>query len=199
MGGRRTRSIPGAPRLRRLATEWKPGGPPRPPRPGAWPALGTLLAAGLVVGPLELALTLAIEPFYDPAPGLFRGNRHVAWIIPAVNLAIFGAAGALLAGLARTRRGAEAAARLASRALAAWITRAAIASPTLLFFSRKSSSRGRIIDSTRPRTSGLFSRPLVCPWNCGSCTQTESTAVRPSRISSALTSTPFLSSSWSFK
>ena len=90
------------------------------------------------------------------------------------------------------RRTCEAAARLASRALAAWITRWAIASPTLLFLIRKFSSRGRTIDSTSARTSGLFSRPLVCPWNCGSRTQTESTAVSPSRMSSPLISIPFL-------
>ena len=88
-----------------------------------------------------------------------------------------------------------AAARLASRALAAWITRAAIASPTLLFLSRKFSSAGRTIDSTCALTSGLLSRPLVCPWNCGSRTQTDSTAVSPSRMSSRLISIPFLTRS----
>ena len=98
----------------------------------------------------------------------------------------------LIAVLRRTWR---AAARLASRALAAWITRAAIASPTLLFLSRKFSSAGRTIDSTCALTSGLFSRPLVWPWNCGSRTQTARTAVSPSRMSSRLISIPFLTRS----
>ena len=68
----------------------------------------------------------------------------------------------------------------------------AIASPTLLFLSRKFSSRGRTIDSTCALISGLFSRPLVWPWNCGSCTQTASTAVSPSRMSSPLDLHPLL-------
>ena len=99
--------------------------------------------------------------------------------------------------MAVLRRTWLAAARLASRALAAWMTRWTIASATLLFLIRKSSSRGRTIESTSARTSGLFSRPLVWPWNCGSRTQTERTAVSPSRMSSALISGPFLASSWS--
>ena len=39
--------------------------------------------------------------------------------------------------------------------------RAAIASPTLLFLSRKFSSAGRAIDSICAFTSGLLSRPFV--------------------------------------
>ncbi len=69
--------------------------------------------------------------------------------------------------MAVLRRTWLAAARLASRALAAWITRAAIASPTLRFLSRKSSSRGRIIDSTSERTSGLFKPSLGLPLELG--------------------------------
>ena len=97
--------------------------------------------------------------------------------------------------IAVLRRTCEAAARLASRARAAWITRLAMASPTLLFLSRKFSRLGRTIDSTWALTSGLFSRPLVWPWNWGSRTQTASTAVRPSRMSSRLISIPFLTRS----
>jgi arylsulfatase A-like enzyme len=67
---------------------------------------------GLLTGLLELGLTLALEPYYDDAPGFFRGNRHVVWIIPVVNLAIFGAAGLLLGLLVRIRSATTA--RLAS-------------------------------------------------------------------------------------
>jgi arylsulfatase A-like enzyme len=58
---------------------------------------------GLVTGLLELGLTLALKPFYDDALGFFRGNRHILWIVPLVNLAIFGACGLALGLLGRRR------------------------------------------------------------------------------------------------
>ena len=61
------------------------------------------------------------------------------------------------------------AAREASRALAARAIRSTMAAPADLFSSRKVSSAGRMALSTWFCTSGLPSRSLVCPWNCGSC------------------------------
>jgi hypothetical protein len=60
----------------------------------------------------------------------------------------------------------------------------------MLWFSQCSSA-GRTCPSTAEVTSGLFSRSFVCPWNCGSCTKTLSTATSPSRMSSAVSVTPF--------
>ena len=92
-----------------------------------------------------------------------------------------------------------AAARLASRALAAWITRGGDRVADALVLEQEVLER-RAGPSTRPATltSGLFSRPLVWPWNCGSWTQTERTAVSPSRMSSRLISIPFLTRSCVF-
>jgi arylsulfatase A-like enzyme len=106
MGDRLARDVVVKPRLRRLATEWKPGagGPGPSTRDGVMLALGASLAAGLFTGQLELGLTLALEPLHDPAPGLFRGNRHILWIIPVVNLAVFSLAGLVLGLAARSRR-----------------------------------------------------------------------------------------------
>ena len=50
---------------------------------------------------------------------------------------------------------------------------------------------GRTMPSTADSTSGLFSRSLVCPWNCGSATNTDRMPVVPSRMSSAVSVTPF--------
>ena len=54
------------------------------------------------------------------------------------------------------------------------------------FSSRCSPNFSLTIVSTRPLMSGLFSRPLVCPSNCGLARRTLMTAVRPSRTSSPL-------------
>lgn len=59
--------------------------------------------AGLCTGLLELALELGIKRFSGDFPIFFRGNRHVLWMVPVVNLVVFGAVGALLALLARRR------------------------------------------------------------------------------------------------
>ena len=83
------------------------------------------------------------------------------------------------------------AARLASRARAARMMRATIDSATLMLVFSQCSSAGRTCESTADITSGLLRRSLVCPWNCGSCTKTLSTATRPSRMSSAVSVTPF--------
>ena len=83
------------------------------------------------------------------------------------------------------------AARLASRARAARMMRATIDSATLMFVFSQCSSAGRTCESTADITSGLFRRSLVCPWNCGSGTNTLSTATSPSRMSSAVSVTPF--------
>ena len=67
-------------------------------RVGLRPAEVALLAVwyGLATGLLELGLLLALKPLHDPSPGFFRMNRHALWMIPAVNLAVFGTAGLLL-------------------------------------------------------------------------------------------------------
>ena len=83
------------------------------------------------------------------------------------------------------------AARLASRARAARMMRATIDSATLMLVFSQCSSAGRTCESTADSTSGLFRRSLVCPWNCGSCTKMLSTATSPSRMSSAVSVTPF--------
>jgi arylsulfatase A-like enzyme len=66
-------------------------------------AVGIAVWFGLVVGPAELGLTLTLKLLRDPAPVLFRLNRHILWTIPLVNLALFSLCGLLLALLARTR------------------------------------------------------------------------------------------------
>ena len=50
-------------------------------------------------------MTLVLGPLDDPAPGLFRGNRHVVWVIPVVNPATFATVGLGLGWLARWRPG----------------------------------------------------------------------------------------------
>lgn len=57
------------------------------------------LWAGLVVGLVESALFLARVRFLQH--GLYRKSPHVLWMIPAADLAIFGAAGLLLAAVVR--------------------------------------------------------------------------------------------------
>jgi arylsulfatase A-like enzyme len=52
---------------------------------------------GLIVGLGELGLTLAQKPLTDPAPGLFRMNRHILWTIPVVDFAVFGLIGLVTA------------------------------------------------------------------------------------------------------
>ena len=83
------------------------------------------------------------------------------------------------------------AARLASRARAARMMRATIASAIVLLWFSQCSSAGRTIESTIAVTSGLFSRSFVCPWNCGSLMKMLSTPIMPSRMSSAVSVTPF--------
>ena len=61
------------------------------------------------------------------------------------------------------------AAREASRALAARMMRSTMVVPAVRFWCRKFSSAGRMALSTSACASGLPSRSLVCPWNCGSC------------------------------
>ncbi len=82
------------------------------------------------------------------------------------------------------------ASRRASRARAARIARATIASPALPFSSSHCSSAGRTTPSTAGAASGLFRRSFVWPWNCGSGRYTETTATTPSRMSSAVKVTP---------
>jgi len=62
------------------------------------PAEVALIAVwyGLATGLGELALLLVLKPLRDPSPGFFRMNRHALWMIPTVNLAVFGMAGLLL-------------------------------------------------------------------------------------------------------
>ena len=83
------------------------------------------------------------------------------------------------------------AARLASRARAARMILATIDSATLMFVFSQCSSAGRIAESTSAMASGLFRRSFVCPWNCGSWMKTLRTAINPSRMSSAVSVTPF--------
>jgi arylsulfatase A-like enzyme len=80
------------------------GGRPGPDAPfGVRAALGMSTWFGLVVGPAELGLTLALKLLRDPSPAFFRLNRNILWTIPLVNLAVFGVVGLLLALLARLR------------------------------------------------------------------------------------------------
>ena len=68
--------------------------------------------------------------------------------------------------------------------------RATIASAIVMLWFSQCSSAGRTTPSTADSSSGLFSRSLVCPWNCGSWMKTLSTPVSPSRMSSAVIVTP---------
>ena len=51
---------------------------------------------------------------------------------------------------------------------------------------------GRTKLSTVAVISGLLSLSLVCPWNCGSRTNTDSTPTTPSRMSSAVIFSPLI-------
>ena len=83
------------------------------------------------------------------------------------------------------------AARLAARARAARMIRATTASATLMLWFSQCSSAGRTSPSTTTISSGLLSRSLVCPWNCGSGTKRLRTPMIPSRMSSVVRVTPF--------
>ena len=82
------------------------------------------------------------------------------------------------------RRVSSRALRAASRARAASTTLPAIARASSGFSSRNSSSFWLTIASTTPLTSLETSLSLVCEENFGSGTLTDSTAIRPSRMSS---------------
>ena len=82
------------------------------------------------------------------------------------------------------------AARDASLARAARMMRATTASAIVLLSLSHFSTAGRMTLSIWPCVSGLLSRSLVCPWNCGSTTYAESTHTMPSRMSSAVRVTP---------
>ena len=83
------------------------------------------------------------------------------------------------------------AARLASRARAARMIRATIASAIVWFEFSQCSSAGRTIESTIAVISGLLSRSFVWPWNCGSFMNTLRMPTTPSRMSSVVSVTPF--------
>jgi arylsulfatase A-like enzyme len=90
-------------RLRRLVAEVRPDARAIDVSPGPLALLVGSIWFGLVTGLIELGLTLALKPFYDEALGFFRGNRHVLWIVPLVNLAVFATCGLLLGLVARRR------------------------------------------------------------------------------------------------
>jgi arylsulfatase A-like enzyme len=58
---------------------------------------------GLITGPLEVGLVLALKQVRDGTPGLFHMNRHILWMIPLSHLGLFAAVGLLLALLLRFR------------------------------------------------------------------------------------------------
>ena len=74
--------------------------------------------------------------------------------------------------------------RAASRARAAVTAFSMMRRPMEGFSSSSGPSLAATADSTRPFTSGLPSRVLVWPSNCGSASFTLTTAERPSRVSS---------------
>ena len=60
---------------------------------------------GLIVSLAELGLRFAQKPLTDASPGLYRMNRHLFWMIPTVNLVVFGLCGIVAGcscGLPRT-------------------------------------------------------------------------------------------------
>ena len=63
--------------------------------------------------------------------------------------------------------------------------------PCVVLWFSQCSSAGRTIESTMAVTSGLFRRSFVWPWNCGSLMKMLSTPTTPSRMSSAVSVTPF--------
>ncbi len=65
--------------------------------------LGGAAWFGLIVGWAELGLVLAQKALRDPGPLFFRMNRHVLWMVPAADLAIFVAFGLAAAVLALLR------------------------------------------------------------------------------------------------
>lgn len=95
-------------RLRPLsAREFRQAAPPI----SATAVIASAIWCGLATGLLELGVTLWLEPHYDPTPGLFRGNRHMLWMIPVANLSLFAGAGLLLGTLKKL--GVKAAAQIA--------------------------------------------------------------------------------------
>ena len=72
-----------------------------------WAAAMSVLSCaawfGLVVGQAELGLVLAQKWLHDPGPLFFRLNRHVVWMVPAADLALFVGVGLVLAALASFR------------------------------------------------------------------------------------------------
>lgn len=94
----------GGTRLRRLgkAGFLVPDGEPAPT--ASPPALFWRTAwVGLVTGPLEVGLVLALKQVSDGTPGLFHMNRHIFWMIPLSHLGLFAALGLILAVLRRVR------------------------------------------------------------------------------------------------
>ena len=81
--------------------------------------------------------------------------------------------------------------RAASRARAAAIALPMIWFASAGFSSRNSPSLRFTVDSTKPFIGGLPSFHFVCPSNCGSCSFTDTIAVRPSRTSSPLSESSF--------
>jgi hypothetical protein len=71
------------------------------------------------------------------------------------------------------------------RAFVARITRCPIASPDVRFALSAFSSAVRTMPSMTGVTSALFSRSFVWPWNCGCEILIASSAMMPSRVSSA--------------
>lgn len=92
-------------RLRRLIPEGpvERGLPAPPPRPRPLRVAVAALWIGMITGPLEVGLVLALKPLRDPTPGLFHMNRHLLWSIPLFHLSFFAILGGVLALLARFR------------------------------------------------------------------------------------------------
>ncbi len=90
-------------RLRRMRSEWGREDVGEVLRAGSGPIVVTCVGLGLLSGVLELAVQLTVKHLEDDAPGFFRGNRHVVWIVPLVNLMFFLVMGLGLALRARLR------------------------------------------------------------------------------------------------
>ncbi len=94
---------------RRMRRVWVSSRPDRKAEPIVEPATAPIPSIvlaiwfGLATGLLELGLLLATKPLHDPSPGLFRMNRHILWMIPALNLAVFCGSGLLISLLGRWR------------------------------------------------------------------------------------------------
>src|SRR5262245_1262053 len=72
-------------------------------KPSARSVIAAALWLGLLTGPAEVGLVVALKRLHDGTPGFLHMNRHIMWMIPLFHAVVFTSAGLLLALLAKLR------------------------------------------------------------------------------------------------